>query len=51
MRADGAGTIAPGERETYDFWSSSRQAAPSGADNAYMAASVKVNYAWEAVNN
>ena len=51
MGAEDANTIAPGDTHTYDFEVHFPDGGPNGADNAYKAASVTVDYAWEAVNN
>jgi len=51
MAAEAAGTIAPGATKTYDFEVHFLDGGTGGADNAYKAASVTVDYSWEAVNN
>jgi hypothetical protein len=52
MADEDAGTIAPGVSKTYTFEVTFlNTAGPNGADNVYKAASTKVDFDWEAVNN
>jgi len=51
MSAQAAGTIAPGASKTYNFSVKFLDGGSGGADNVYKAASVTVDYNWEAVNN
>ena len=51
MSAEDAGTIAPGDTKTYNFQVKFLDGGTGGADNVYKAASVTVDYNWEAVNN